>query len=72
LVHQFEVRIDRLSGGTAGHGHGHVMPDEEWLTPEDLDVWRQLLDPDGPYFLGNRADLAVLSVRSIHVGHAPR
>ncbi|HEY3558915.1 MAG TPA: class I SAM-dependent methyltransferase [Kribbella sp.] len=76
VVQQFRTRIDRLSGAEHGHGHGHghgqVATDEEWLTPEDLDVWNQLLDPEGPYFLGRRTDLAVLSVRSVHIGHAPR
>lgn len=80
VVQQFRTRIDRLSGAEQGHGHGHahghghghVVADEEWLTPEDLDVWKQLLDPEGPYFLGRRTDLAVLSVRSVHIGHAPR
>jgi len=58
--------------GGHGHGHGHVVADQEWLDPEDLAVWKQLLDPDGPYFLGRRRDLAVLSVRSIHLAYAPR
>ncbi|MFD7159014.1 class I SAM-dependent methyltransferase [Kribbella sp. NPDC059898] len=70
VVHGFRTRIERLTGH--GHGHGHAVPDEEWLSPEDVDVWRQLLDPEGPYFLGRRTDLAVLSVRSVHIGHAPR
>ncbi|WP_427896012.1 class I SAM-dependent methyltransferase [Kribbella sp. GL6] len=76
VVHGFRTRIERLTGGAQGHGHGHghgqVVPDAEWLGAEDVDVWRQLLDPDGPYFLGRRTDLAVLSVRSVHIGHAPR
>ncbi|MGZ0147616.1 class I SAM-dependent methyltransferase [Kribbella sp. WER1] len=74
VVHGFRARIERLTGGghEHGHGHGHVVPDENWLSVEDVDVWRQLLDPDGPYFLGHRTDLAVLSVRSVHIGHAPR
>ncbi|GAA1580874.1 MULTISPECIES: class I SAM-dependent methyltransferase [Kribbella] len=75
VVQAFRTRIERLTGGGPhghGHGHGHEVPDQEWLDPEDVDVWRQLLDPDGPYFLGRRTDLAVLSVRSVHIGHAPR
>jgi len=48
------------------------VSDEEWLTPDDVEVWRQLLDPDRPQYLGRRSDLAVLSVRSVHLGHAPR
>ncbi|GAA3128786.1 SAM-dependent methyltransferase [Kribbella aluminosa] len=67
VVHAFRTRIERLTGV----GHGQV-PEEEWLSPEDVDVWQQLLDPEGPYFLGRRTDLAVLSVRSVHIGHAPR
>jgi SAM-dependent methyltransferase len=70
VVQAFRTRIERLTGG--GHGHGHVVSDEEWLEPADVDAWKQLLDPDGPYFLGRRTDLAVLSVRSVHIGHAPR
>ncbi|MFG1905569.1 class I SAM-dependent methyltransferase [Kribbella sp. NPDC048928] len=70
VVQGFRTRIERLTG--TGHGHGHLVPQEEWLTPADLEVWQQLLDPEGPYFLGHRADLAALSVRSVHIGHAPR
>jgi SAM-dependent methyltransferase len=71
VVRGFRTRIERMSG--AGHGHGHVVAaEEEWLDAEDLAVWKQLLDPDGPHFLGRRRDLAVLSVRSVHLGHAPR
>ncbi|HZX03071.1 class I SAM-dependent methyltransferase [Kribbella sp.] len=72
VVNAFRTRIERLTGGGHGHGHGHVVPDAEWLSPEDVGAWRQLLDPEGPYFLGRRTDLAVLSVRSVHIGHAPR
>ena len=75
LINGFRLRVERLSPGTHGHGHGHghVVPtDVEWLSADDLATWEQLLDPDGPYFLGRRSDLAVLSVRSIHIGHAPR
>jgi hypothetical protein len=78
VVRAFRTRIERLTGSESdhghghGHGHGHVVSDQDWLTPEDLDTWRQLLDPEGPYYLGQRSDLAVLSVRSVHLGHAPR
>ncbi|MGW7680635.1 class I SAM-dependent methyltransferase [Kribbella sp. NPDC054772] len=75
VVQGFQSRIERLTGTGHGHGHGHghvVATDEEWLSPEDVDTWRQLLDPEGPYYLGRRVDLAVLSVRSVHLGHAPR
>ncbi|MGW6195515.1 class I SAM-dependent methyltransferase [Kribbella sp. NPDC055110] len=74
VVRVFRTRIERLTGSEQGHGHGHghVVPDQDWLTPEDLDTWQQLLDPEGPYYLGRRSDLAVLSVRSVHLGHAPR
>ncbi len=41
------------------------------LPAADLAVWKELLDPDSPQYLGRRTDLAALSVRSIHVGHAP-
>ncbi|MDX3004790.1 class I SAM-dependent methyltransferase [Kribbella solani] len=85
LVNQFRARIERMTGTGAGHAHGHahghghghghgpvVTGDEEWLEPADLEVWRQLLDPEGQYYLGRRRDLAVLSVRSVHLGHAAR
>jgi hypothetical protein len=63
------------SGHGHGHGHGHgngsELPAELALPPADLAVWKALLDPDSPRYLGRRTDLAALSVRSIHVGHAP-
>lgn len=40
-----------------------------FLSADDLAVWDQLLDPAGPHWLGNRADLTDLSARSIHIGH---
>jgi len=77
LISAFQHRIERLDpsaepshGHGHGHGHGQLSP-EEWLSPEDLAAWKQLLDPDGDHYLGRRTDLAVLSVRSIHLGHAP-
>ncbi|WP_406047046.1 class I SAM-dependent methyltransferase [Kribbella sp. NBC_00889] len=80
LVTQFRHRVERLTldaepthGHGHGHGHGHVSPEDgEWLSPEDLATWERLLDPDGDQYLGRRTDLFVLSVRSIHLGHAPR
>jgi hypothetical protein len=47
------------------------LPAELALPAEDLAVWRELLDPDSPQYLGRRTDLAALSVRSIHVGQRP-
>jgi SAM-dependent methyltransferase len=79
VVTQFRTRVDRLrpsSPGEPAHesghgpGHGHT-PVELALPAEDLAIWEQLLDPDSPHFLGHRTDLASLSARSIHVGHAP-
>lgn len=59
--------------GTHGHGHGHVgsTPPELALPAADLAVWDRLLDRDDDHFLGRRTDLASISARSIHVGHAP-
>ncbi|MFI7067038.1 class I SAM-dependent methyltransferase [Kribbella sp. NPDC050124] len=77
VVTQFQHRVERLKPETGehgqghGHGHGHIEY-QEWLSAEDLAVWEQLLDPEGEHYLGRRTDLAVLSVRSIHIGHAPR
>jgi SAM-dependent methyltransferase len=85
VVTQFQVRIERLTPGAGdhetdhgrghghghGHGHGSELPAELALPAADLTVWKELLDPDSPRYLGRRTDLAALSVRSIHVGHAP-
>ena len=72
VIEALRKRIGWLTGHGHGHGHGHVESGEEWLEPADLHVWEQLLDPEGPYYLGRRTDLAVLAVRSVHIGHAPR
>lgn len=77
VVSQFRHRVERLTADAEphghGHGHGHHVPaDVDWLSADDLAAWEQLLDPDDAHYLGRRTDLAVLSVRSIHVGHAPR
>jgi SAM-dependent methyltransferase len=79
LVSAFRFRVERLTaepaedGHSHGHGHGHLVPaDGEWLSADDAAAWKQLLDPAGSHYLGHRTDLAVLSVRSVHVGHAPR
>jgi SAM-dependent methyltransferase len=80
LVAQFQLRVDRLNPDAVpaqehghGHGHGHGQVEvQEWLSPEDLAVWARLLDPEDEQYLGRRTDLAVLSVRSIHIGHAVR
>jgi SAM-dependent methyltransferase len=85
VVTQFQQRISWLrpsspaapghhDGPDHQHGHEHApahSPLEPALPAEDLAVWDQLLDPDSPHFLGRRTDLAALSARSIHVGHAP-
>jgi SAM-dependent methyltransferase len=82
VITQLQHRVERLTPGTpGGHGHGHGhgnghghdegLPVELALPAEDLAVWRELLDPDSPQYLGRRTDLAALSVRSIHVGHRP-
>jgi SAM-dependent methyltransferase len=79
VVQQFRTRVERMTGASSGehhghgHGHGHVVPaDVDWLEPDDVAVWNELLNPESAHYLGRRTDLAVLSVRSIHVGHAPR
>ncbi|MBB5833335.1 methyltransferase [Kribbella italica] len=64
------ARLDPAASEPTGHGHGHAS-EEVFLSTTDLSVWHQLLDPDSPHFLGRRTDLASLSARSIHVGHAP-
>lgn len=59
VVAQLRKRVERLTDEEAPH-----------LSPEDLAVWDRLLDPDGEHWLGRRTDLADLSARSIHLGHA--
>ncbi|MET7280037.1 class I SAM-dependent methyltransferase [Kribbella sp. NPDC005582] len=72
IADKFREWVGRLTGeAEAGHGHGHVGHDTQWLSPDDLATWRALLDPDSEHYLVRRTDLAVLSVRSIHLGHAP-
>jgi SAM-dependent methyltransferase len=84
VVDHFRFRVSQLlgtglargagdqAGHGAGHGHGHSVAAQEWLSAEDRAVWAELLDAGSPQYLGLRRDLAVLSVRSIHVGHAAR
>jgi SAM-dependent methyltransferase len=76
LISQFQHRVDRLNPDAEpahGHGHGHGHADiQEWLSADDLATWARLLDPESEHYLGRRTDLAVLSVRSIHIGHSPR
>jgi SAM-dependent methyltransferase len=43
----------------------------ELLDPDDDPAWARLLDPADPAYLGNRADVFRLEVRSVHVGHSP-
>ena len=38
------------------------------LDPEDVDAWRQLLDPDDAAYLGARDDLFCLAAITVHVG----
>lgn len=58
-------------GHVHGHGHGHgPTPVELALPAADLALWDRLLDPDDEHFLGRRTDLASITARSIHVGHA--
>ncbi len=40
----------------------------DWLCEDDRAAWRRLLDPDDEQHLGRRADLFVLSARTVHVG----
>lgn len=73
VISQLQHRVDRMTPGASdghghGHGHGHELPEDVSLPPEDLAVWKQLLDPDSEHFLGRRTDLAASSVRSIHIG----
>lgn len=45
---------------------------EHLVTPDDLEAWARLLDPDDPHWLGHRDDLYWLEVRSVHIGQRPR
>jgi SAM-dependent methyltransferase len=40
------------------------------LNPADEATWQRLLDPADDAFLGRRADVFHLEVRSVHIGHA--
>lgn len=80
VIEQLRHRVARLDPDAepAGHGHGHgradptsTPPEMPTLAADDLAVWRQLLAPESPHFLGRRTDLASVSARSIHLGHAP-
>ncbi|GAB2575959.1 methyltransferase domain-containing protein [Kribbella endophytica] len=82
VIEQLRHRVARLdpdaepAGHGHGHGHGHAdptstAPEMPTLDADDLAVWHQLLDPESPHFLGRRTDLASVSARSIHLGHAP-
>ncbi|ADD43846.1 class I SAM-dependent methyltransferase [Stackebrandtia nassauensis] len=44
---------------------------EDLLSPEDLECWRRLLDPDDPVWLGLRDDLFYLAAQSVHIGRKP-
>jgi len=82
VIGAFRTRVERLSpsaeasgdehdhGHGHSHGHGHGVAPAEWLSADDLPVWQQVLDPDSAHYLGRRTDVAVLAVRSIHLGHA--
>lgn len=50
-----------------GHWVERIRP-SGFLTDDDLATWDQLLDPDGPHWLGSRTDLHDLSARTVHVG----
>jgi SAM-dependent methyltransferase len=67
VIAHLQKRVDRLrpTEQTTEAERAYLLPDE------DLAVWDELLDPDGPHWLGRRTDLADLSARSIHLGHAP-
>jgi len=67
VIAHLRKRVDRLrpTEQTTEAERAYLLPDE------DLAVWDELLDPDGPHWLGRRTDLADLSARSIHLGHAP-
>ncbi|OXM69033.1 MULTISPECIES: class I SAM-dependent methyltransferase [Amycolatopsis] len=41
---------------------------DEFVTQEDRDVLRRLLDPEDPEYLGNREDIYVLGTQTVHFG----
>jgi hypothetical protein len=41
------------------------------LDAEDRDTLAQLLDPDGPHWVGRRDDLVVTAVRTVQAGTRP-
>ncbi|GAB2691473.1 methyltransferase domain-containing protein [Nocardia thraciensis] len=44
---------------------------EEALDPDDLATLNRLLDPADPEFIGNRADVFLLTARTVHYAHRP-
>jgi len=56
VVHSLGKRVERVG---------------ERLDGDDRAAWSRLLDRDGPDWVGRRADLYLLSVRTVHVGRRP-
>jgi SAM-dependent methyltransferase len=57
--------------GDVLHTLGHQAADlteSGLLDAEDAEVWRRLLDEDGPHWLGRRTDVYQLTARVVHFG----
>jgi SAM-dependent methyltransferase len=50
---------------------GRVERAGRWLDADDRAAWHRLLDPDDPAWLGQRDDLAVIAVETVHLGRRP-
>ncbi|WP_409183025.1 class I SAM-dependent methyltransferase [Amycolatopsis sp. VS8301801F10] len=77
-VSSFSALVDHPAPGPDGltdYVHHHLSRlathGAENLSDEDRATLAALLDPDSPHYLGNRRDLFLLGVRTVHHGRRP-
>ncbi|WP_409466593.1 class I SAM-dependent methyltransferase [Amycolatopsis sp. GA6-003] len=77
-VSSFSALVDHPAPGPDGltdYVHHHLSRlathGAENLSDEDRSTLAALLDPDSPHYLGNRRDLFLLGVRTVHHGRRP-
>ena len=77
-IHTRNVLFDKpapLEGADMDHVLRKYAKQVEWaedfLEPDDLSAWRQLLNPEDPAWLGARDDLFWLAALSVHMGVKP-
>lgn len=77
-AHSWNYVVDRPAPAT-GPVLDAVVRHLEWLqgaaqersAPEDVEALDQLLDPDGPNYVGHRGDVHLLAAHGVHVGTRP-